>query len=145
MWVSSCSLCPGLSEGEGQAGSGETVEPEAELGHCYPAEELPMPSSPQTAPCPPGESHNHSGSLPRLPGKVRSQRPGKVQPLCPCLGKQGGNVPDQNPPHVGSCPAVPGGILLLEWWMRDFPALSRGSRGNTAAVKTVIVTCLCQG
>lgn len=158
----------GLSEGEGLAAAGETMEPEAELGHCYPPKEFPMPPPPQALPCPPGESHNHPGSLPRLSGKVRRQGIA----LCPCLAWQGEDVPGQASPHVGSQPALQWGILLgqllmecLElngdqqgcrrssWWeqvccrltccrwRRDFPALRRGSSRNTPVIKTVIVAC----
>lgn len=147
MWVSSCSLCPGLSEGEGQAASGETMEPEAELGHCNSAKELPTPPSPQTPPCPPGESHSHSVSLPRLPGKVRSQRSGKIQPFV--------LVPDSK---MGKCLSRPllvwaPGLFCREvscYWNGGggtdfpvwFPTLSRYSRGNTAAAKTITITRL---
>lgn len=62
-----------------------------------------MPPSPPAPPCPPGEGHGHPGSLPRLPGKVRSQRPAKGQPFGLAKGQPGGDV--QAPPRVGSWPA----------------------------------------
>lgn len=85
------------------------MEAEADLGRCYSAKEIPMPPSPQTPPGPPGESHSHSGSLPRLSGKVRSQR------YSPCLRHQGGDVPGQASSHVGTQPA------LQEWGRAVYP------------------------
>lgn len=76
---------------------------EAELGRAHPAEEIPPPPSAPAPPRPPGESHADPGSLPRLPGKVRSQGTAKGQPFGLAKGQPCGDV--QAPPHAGSWPA----------------------------------------
>lgn len=112
------------------------MAPEAELGRCHSAEEIPTAPSPPAPPCPPGESHGHPGSLPRLPGKVRSQRPAKRQPLGLAKGQPGGD--GQAPPHVGSWPAI-GVFVWLIHPSLDNSFLFSSSRKRYRRLKKTLV------